>query len=282
MLIDLKFMKPKMIDNLSSNSNSDFLSANMGRVLNKTKLNKTLESYELVVDYTNGDDNTADGSIELPFKTISGAYNYLPDFANIVTIKIKDGIYQENSSIHLYKNIINLTIKAYSTNNPNVTIKCNDNDNRDSLLYITNSHKIIINNIKFNRSGNLNSGSCINIDCTNFDINECLFENSYIAITSSFSHGQISNCNFDTLYNAITANKASNILSINNTSVTNVEYGIISNGSIVFNYGDLLTGSVEDYVTTLYGRVYNTSNDIAVATIQTSNSITNRGNTNVV
>lgn len=273
-------MKPKMIDNLDSNSNQDFLSANMGRVLNKTKLSKTLDSYELIIDAINGDDTIADGSVELPFKTITSAYNYLPDFVNNAILNIKDGTYKEHSSIQLYKNIVKLTIKAFNTSNTsNVVIMCNEEDTRDSLLYITNSHKIIIENIKFNRSGNHTSGSCINIDCTNFDINNCLFENSYIAITSSCCHGQINSCQFDNLYNAINANKASNILSTNNESLNLVEYGIISNGSIVFNYGDNLTGTIEDYITTLYGRVFNTSRDIAVASIESNGSIISRGDT---
>lgn len=282
MQIDLRMMKPKMIDRLDSNSSEDFLSANMGRVLNNTKLDAVLKSYTLIVDSTNGDDSIADGTEELPFKTISYAYNYLPDFVNIATIKIKNGTYQENSSIQFYKNIVQLTIEAFNTTNPSVTITCNQSDTRDSLLYITNSHKFIINNINFTRSGNLSSGSCINIDCVNFDINNCLFENAHTAITSSCCNGQVNNCNFDTLYNGISANKASNILLTNNTSLSNVQYAIISNGSIVFNYGDNFIGTIEDYVTTLYGRVFNTAKEVSIATIETNSNITSRGGTSLV
>lgn len=282
MLLDLRMLKSNMVDNLDSTSNEDFLSANMGRELNSIKLDKLLRSYELIVDSINGNDSTADGTELKPFRTISAAYNYLPDFVKTVTIKIKDGTYIEESSIQLYKNIVNLTIESFSESNPNVTISCNSSDNRDSLIYISNSHKINLKNLKFTRSGNKVSGSCINIDCVNFDIDSCVFENAYCGIISSCCNGQINNCNFDSIVRGITANKASNILSTNNNSLANVEYGIVCNGSIVFNYGNNLKGTVEDYVTTLYGRVFNTSREVAVATIYNdTDGIIERGNTSV-
>lgn len=282
MQIDLRMMKPKMINNLTTDSAEDFLSANMGRVLNESKLDRTLHSYVLYVDANNGNDSTADGSSSKPFQTIIAAYSYLPDFVNSATIKLNPGSYVEASSIQFYKNIVNLTLESSDYNNI-ATISCSSSDLRDSILYVSNSHKFTLKNIALDRGGNKESGSCINIDCTNFEIDSCEFYNCYIAIKTSFCHGQISLCSFENVSNAINANKASNLLSVNNETIEDVDYGVVSNGSIVFNYGNELTGDVEDYVTTMYGRVFNTERDIAVASIADSNgNVINRGGTDII
>ena len=204
------------------------------------------------------------------------------DFRVVNNFGINYGSYVESSSIQFYKNIVNLTLESSDANNI-ATIACSNSDLRDSLLYVSNSHKITIKNIALDRSGNKESGSCINIDCTNFEIEDCEFYNCYVAIRTSCCNGQISTCSFENLSNAINANKASNILSVNNESIEDVDYGIISNGSIVFNYGNDLTGDVEDYVTTMYGRVFNTEREVAVASItDANNSVVNRGGTDLI
>ena len=281
MQIDLRMMKPRMINNLTTSSETDFLSYKMGKVLNDSKLDSTLKSYTLYVDSNNGDDSTADGTSSKPFKTITAAYNYLPDFVNSVAIKLKPGDYIETSSIQFYKNIVNFTLESAEETIAQIT--CAANDSRDSLIYVSNSHKITIDSIYFSRNDSSGTGSCINIDCTNFDISNCEFADASIAIKTSCCNGQIDSCSFENLYNAINANKASNILSTNNETIDNVDYGIISNGSIVFNYGNDLTGDVEDYITTMYGRVFNTDREVAVASVTDSNgNIVNRGGTEII
>ena len=277
--IQNRMLESQVVTNCESDSETDFLSASVGKLLDNKKLDTELKSYTLIIDDTNGNDSTADGTLSKPFKTIMAAYNYLPDFVNTVNLKIKEGTYDEGSTIQLYKNIINLNISSYDENNT-VVISAEQSNTRDSLIYISNSHKVTINNISFTRNENLISGNCITIDCTSFDITNCNFEDSYIAVKTSCSNGQIDSCTFKNLYCAINANKASNILSTNNESVSNVQYGIICNGSIVINYGEDLEGTTDDYITTLYGRVFMTETEVAVASIvNNSGEITSIGNT---
>ena len=277
MRIQNRMLESSVINSCNSNSDTDFLAASQGKYLNENKQEKYLSSFELIIDTINGSDSTADGSELLPFKTITAAYNYLPDFNYNVIFKIKAGTYNEAAMIKFYKNIVNFSIESFSGTN-DVIISTNSLDNRSSIFNIINSHKIYINNMTFNRNGYNSNGSCIDIDSTAFDINNCSFLNGYTGIKSSSSNGQINNCSFTNLNNAINANKASHILSINNSS-TSVNYGIVCNGSIVINYGNNLSGTTIDYTTSQYGQVITTESNIAVVSEIEDNDIISRGGT---
>ena len=279
MRINNRFLESSVISSCTSSSDTDFLAASQGKYLNESKQGKYLSSYNLIIDVTNGNDSTADGSELLPFKTITAAYNYLPDFNNNVTFKIKAGTYNEAAMINFYKNIVNFSIESFSGTN-DVTISSSSLDNRSSIFNIINSHKVYINNITFNRNGYSSNGSCIDIDSTAFDINNCSFENGYTGIKSSSCNGQINNCSFENLNNAINANKASHILSINNSSET-VNYGIVCNGSFVINYGDDLSGTTLDYITSQYGQVITGESNVAIATGIENDEVISRGGSDV-
>ena len=279
MRINNRMLESSVINSCTSDSDTDFLAASQGKYLNENKQGKYLSSYELIIDTVNGLDLTADGSELLPFKTITAAYNYLSDFNYNVTFRIKAGTYNEAAMIDFYKNIINFTIQSFSGTN-DVIISSNSLDNRSSIFNIINSHKVSINNITFNRNGYNSNGSCIDIDSTAFDINNCSFKNGYTGIKSSSCNGQINNCSFENLNNAINANKASHILSINNSSNT-VNYGVVCNGSFVINYGNELSGTTLDYITTQYGQVITGESIVAVATGIENDQVISRGGTDI-
>lgn len=226
-------------------------------------------NYELIVDSsTTVNQQSADGSSNKPFKTISNAVNYISDVANNVIINIVGATYREESEIIISKNINNLTIQP-NLSGTNVIISCTQSDTRKSLIKFEGIRSVNINNITFTRndssSENTNT-SCIEINQCNFNINSCIFENSYNGVITSLSNGYIKNCNFENLYCAVNSTTASKIQMINNLgddSTENISYVVICDGSIVFCDNDIsLAGSENYYLIQNDGKVIIKGTDI--------------------
>ena len=253
MLIDLRMLDMSIVNSLTSESTTDPLSANMGKVLNDTKQDKLLSSYQLIVDSVNGvSKSSANGSLEAPFLTLSDAYDSLPDFCRDITIQFKSGTYTESSTVDLYKNIVNLTLEPYDNNSVVVFT---------TPFTVSNSQKAVVRGLTFNINDNTISNA-INIKNINFEITNCTFINCVNGVNVNKCNGIVTQCSFENITgSAIYTNDAGLVLVDSCSTVDNVNVGITCNGSLVIRYGENLTGDSE-YITLRNGQVI-TSDGIA-------------------
>lgn len=251
MLIDLRMLNMSIINDLNSSSVNDPLSAYMGKVLNESKQDKELSSFELVVDATNGvSASAADGTVSAPFSTLSDAYDSLPDFCKNVTIRMKPGTYTESSALDLYKNIVNLSIEPFASGNV-VTLS-------GFAIKVSNSQNVTIGNLSFNVNNNTITDALI-LEGVDFEINSCSFSNCTNGIKTLKSNGLVSQCSFENVTgSAVYANNASIVLVDACTTIDNVSVGITSNGSVVMRNGIGLTADTL-FITLRNGQVINSN-----------------------
>lgn len=255
-LVENRFLEMNVVDNLESTSNYDSLSANMGRFLNETKLPRELESFSLVVSES-GVDN---GDISTAFRTIEGAFDSLPDICRNCVVKIGSGTYNPGS-FSWWKYAFSLIIESQSGEN-DVTFQGNN-----LSFKIGGPRKVEVKNISFSSPQNEENSLEIN-GVPYFIIENCYFSNCFNAIYSESSSGTAKSCRFSQVSNAaIYASISSTFLVDSCVSSSNINMGVVSNGSVVINYGKQLTADIT-YLGLRNGRVFGfDTDDEEIATI---------------
>jgi hypothetical protein len=183
----------------------------------------------LIVDGTNGNDDTAKGTAALPYKTIQAAINSIPKLlaGSSVYVRIKAGTYDAGSGIV----VEGLTggecrIVPFSGAKDVEIIGTNTSNSIITLRNIRS--RIVAQYLKITGPGKEVNISALNSEyCSGFDIAHCEMKNVAIGLSTTYDGGgYIVGSIFENAQYAISANNNGDIVSQNNTSEGNVDYGL--------------------------------------------------------
>lgn len=165
------------------------------------------EDLSLYIDPTNGDDSTADGSYNKPYKTFIALFNSLPKYLDSLTVTIKKGIHTINGSetINLPNRFIKkLTIQGETSNAEDTYL-----DEFYMFLNDFSFHIFYLKSLKWSPYGMSNYRYAIYLEAYNnyVGISNCIFDGKNINYSNSkgvilyYSRGLIYNTVFKNFIN---------------------------------------------------------------------------------
>ena len=258
----------RIVDNLSGTATNEApsvravkeaLAGKASRADVDRKIELPTGNITLIVDGTNGNDATATGTEEKPYKTIQAAYNALPDVSSrTCTIRIKAGTYVL-PSISVKKGLGGMVSFEAFSGTRDVIWETTSQYNAIACLYVPTI--LNIENIQFKASSAsgamtgtglhlVRSGPAIIVGC---EFDGFL---QYGVFSAAMCFAKVENCLFKNIGTTAINVDSAILRSLNNTSTNDGKYGLSSVSSIIFKVGTQPTGTTANEQTLAGGQIF--------------------------